>query len=199
MKKTPRLPAPELDGRRAELVEAAYALIAEKGLEGLRTRDIAAKVGINISTLHYHFETKEKLIAAVVDHVHVLFRTVRAPLRAGASSLDALRSLFESQAHRRRAQPELEIVLNELLVRARRDADVRAAVEEMLVTFRDIAEQLVSRCIADRFLRDDVDAKTVAGAVTALLMGTTMGVGLRPSPSMSSLTDLFLDQLLARG
>src|SRR4051812_37168261 len=64
------------DGRRRELVLAAYKLIAESGLEELRTRDIAAKVGINISTLHYYFETKEELIAAVVDHMTELFRTL---------------------------------------------------------------------------------------------------------------------------
>src|SRR3954470_10696985 len=68
------------DDRRAELVEAAYQLIAEKGIEGLRTRDVAARVGINISTLHYHFDTKEKLIAGVVDYATHLFQTVKVPL-----------------------------------------------------------------------------------------------------------------------
>jgi AcrR family transcriptional regulator len=79
-----------IDGRRRELVIAAYELIAESGLEELRTRDIAAKVGINISTLHYYFETKEDLIAAVVDHMTELFRTLRAPLPVGASALEEL-------------------------------------------------------------------------------------------------------------
>ncbi len=41
------------DGRRAEIAAAARALIVEKGVEGLRTRDIAERVGINIATLHY--------------------------------------------------------------------------------------------------------------------------------------------------
>ncbi|MBI4046729.1 MAG: TetR family transcriptional regulator, partial [Devosia nanyangense] len=39
--------------RRRAIAMAARQLIIEKGFEGLRTRDIADRVGINIATLHY--------------------------------------------------------------------------------------------------------------------------------------------------
>ena len=55
--------------RRQQLVLVAYRLIAEKGFEGLRTRDVADQVGINHATLHYHFPTKEDLIKGVVDYL----------------------------------------------------------------------------------------------------------------------------------
>src|SRR3954469_18553555 len=101
--------APPTDAGGRELVLAAYQLIAESGLEDLRTRDIAAKVGINISTLHYYFETKEELIAAVVDHMTELFRTLRAPLPANATALEELRHAFVTQAYRRRVEPWLDL------------------------------------------------------------------------------------------
>ena len=37
--------------RRQELVLAAYREIAQRGFEGLRTREVAAEVGVNIATL----------------------------------------------------------------------------------------------------------------------------------------------------
>src|SRR2546430_7157743 len=49
------------DERRRSLVLAAYDLIAEKGFEDLRTRDVAARAGVNIATLHYYFASKEDL------------------------------------------------------------------------------------------------------------------------------------------
>src|SRR5205814_2501858 len=55
--------------RRRDLLAATYELIAEKGLEGLRTRDIASRAKVNISTLHYYFGTKEALLGAVVRFV----------------------------------------------------------------------------------------------------------------------------------
>ncbi len=53
--------------RRREIAAAARSLIAERGFEGLRTRDIAARVGINVATLHYHVPTKEALIGLVAQ------------------------------------------------------------------------------------------------------------------------------------
>ena len=49
------------EDRRAAIARAARELIVEKGVEGLRTRDIAERVGINIATLHYHVPSKEAL------------------------------------------------------------------------------------------------------------------------------------------
>src|SRR5919197_2199765 len=61
----PVAPEPRADRRRA-LVAAAYRRIASGGFEGLRTRDVAADVGVNIATLHYYFPTKEALIRGVI-------------------------------------------------------------------------------------------------------------------------------------
>ena len=69
-------PRAAADGdRRGELVLAAYKRIAERGFEGLRTRDVASDVGVNVATLHYYFPTKEKLIEAVVALAMGRFRT----------------------------------------------------------------------------------------------------------------------------
>ncbi|HEX2646820.1 MAG TPA: TetR family transcriptional regulator, partial [Candidatus Dormibacteraeota bacterium] len=54
--------------RKQQLVKAAFTQIAERGFEGLRTREVAAEVGVNIATLHYYFPTKEALIRGVLEH-----------------------------------------------------------------------------------------------------------------------------------
>src|SRR5579862_5526382 len=59
---------PSRPDRRQALVAAAFRRIATDGFEGLRTRDIAADVGVNIATLHYYFPTKEALIRGVIGH-----------------------------------------------------------------------------------------------------------------------------------
>src|SRR6266568_257435 len=69
-------PKTQGDQRRRSLVLAAYHLIAEGGFERLRTRDIAARAGVNIATLHYYFARKEDLIRGVVDHLLYEFSTV---------------------------------------------------------------------------------------------------------------------------
>jgi AcrR family transcriptional regulator len=53
--------------RRAELVEAAARLFAEKGLDGTAVSDIVAAVGVSQGTFYWYFESKEQIADAVVE------------------------------------------------------------------------------------------------------------------------------------
>src|SRR5919108_1695094 len=75
--------------RQEELVAAAYRLLAARGFEGLRTRDVAAAVGLNVATLHYYFPTKEALIRGVVGHAMSRFRSTLSPAGAAGAPLKA--------------------------------------------------------------------------------------------------------------
>lgn len=67
-KKTPPLSAPTEEGeRRARLVQTAAALFAEKGFDGVSTRDIATAAQVNISLISYYFNGKEGLYLAVLE------------------------------------------------------------------------------------------------------------------------------------
>jgi AcrR family transcriptional regulator len=174
-------PSAAADGRRGELVLAAYRLIAERGLEELRTRDIAAEVGINIATLHYYFRTKEQLIAAVVEHMALLFRTLRAPLAEGASPLEELRHLFKTQLYRRRVEPALETVVQEMLLRSRRDDDVRAQVERLLLGWNQYVEAIIARGVREGDFASDIEPKLAAAIVTSFSIGMNLQHGVKPA------------------
>ena len=55
---------------KARILAAAEAVFAAKGFDGASTREIAAAAGVNISSLHYHWESKETLYFAVFEHVY---------------------------------------------------------------------------------------------------------------------------------
>lgn len=55
------------------LLEAARAEFGEKGIEAATTRGIAERAGCNEVTLFRHFESKQKLLAAVVQETSVEF------------------------------------------------------------------------------------------------------------------------------
>src|SRR5947209_134119 len=112
--------APAADRRRT-LVEAAYRRIAEGGFEGLRTRDVAADVGVNIATLHYYFPTKELLIQGVVEHAMDRFRTTLTP---HGSPADQLRTYFRGVRRLLQEEPQLGLVMGELGLRASRDPEL---------------------------------------------------------------------------
>jgi TetR/AcrR family transcriptional regulator, regulator of cefoperazone and chloramphenicol sensitivity len=57
---------------REALINAAGELFAARGLDGTSTRAIAAKAGVNIGGIHYHFGSKENLYSAAVTRVALL-------------------------------------------------------------------------------------------------------------------------------
>jgi AcrR family transcriptional regulator len=161
--------------RRQDLIEAAYTLIAEKGLEGLRTRDIAARAGVNISTLHYYFETKEALLVAVVQHVPERFTTEPARPRAAPWTL---RSHLEEAWDRFHADPHLNTVLQELTVRAHRDPATRAAFRLVHRGWNAVVEGVLREGIREGKLRADLDPRAGAYAVTSFTMGAMLQLGV---------------------
>lgn len=55
---------------REKIIDAATALITEQGgAENVTTRDIAARAGVGVGLINYHFQTKENLIALCVQRI----------------------------------------------------------------------------------------------------------------------------------
>jgi AcrR family transcriptional regulator len=52
---------------RREILKAAEESFAASGFVGATTRQVAARAGVNVATLHYHFGNKENLYRAVLD------------------------------------------------------------------------------------------------------------------------------------
>ena len=55
--------------RRGQLLEAAVALFAEKGIGEAKHADIAKRTGVSVATTFVYFPTREALIEAVLDAV----------------------------------------------------------------------------------------------------------------------------------
>jgi AcrR family transcriptional regulator len=158
-----------------EILNAAVAAIAEKGIEGLRTRDVAGRAGINISTLHYHFGTKERLLLAVLDHVvgilaaslqreHAIRKTAREELRA---HLNAAFRTF-------RGNPEFAAVLQELRIRAGRDRSAREAFRAVQRRWNATVEQILTRAAENGEMRRAIHPRAGAVIVTSFIMGITL-------------------------
>ena len=56
--------------RRAQIIEATVATIAEEGLAKASFAKIAARAKISPGLITYHFDTRDQLIAAVAESVH---------------------------------------------------------------------------------------------------------------------------------
>jgi AcrR family transcriptional regulator len=82
---------------KARILRHAEEVFAAKGFAGASTREIAAKAEVNISSLHYHWESKETLYYAVFQNIYDRIVQVvqasipadAAPRKTGRDSIDA--------------------------------------------------------------------------------------------------------------
>jgi AcrR family transcriptional regulator len=154
--------------RQEALIRAAYELLAERGFEGLRTRDIAAKVGVNIATLHYYYPTKEKLIRGVVGYAMGRFRSTLQP--AGSPG-EQLRAHFAGLRHLARKEPQLFAVMGELAMRARRDRAIAAIVRDVDAAWQKTLAALLRHAASEGALSKGTKADDLAALIVATLKG----------------------------
>jgi AcrR family transcriptional regulator len=57
------------DETRSRIIRAALKMFGERGFEGASTRDIATAAGVNPPALQYHFNNKEGVYVACVEHI----------------------------------------------------------------------------------------------------------------------------------
>jgi AcrR family transcriptional regulator len=158
--------------RRRAIADAARALIVEKGVEGLRTRDIAERVGINVATLHYHVPTKEALIGLVADTMREEFRnqSLLRP-RQHLTPAERLEHEFFDAREMYFEHPEVIAVMSELMERGRRDPVIKAAIKPILSKWREMLGDILADGVADGTFRPDLDP--VAGA--HIFVGSIIG------------------------
>lgn len=172
--------------RRRQIVEAALRLLADEGLAAVTTRRIAARLGLTEGALFRHFESKQAILAAGLDHLEALMfsEAAFAPHQRPADPLDELEAFF----HRRVALVAGpfalgHLVFSEQLVHATGDAGRRrvAAWQARSASFvRARLEALASqgrlRCdLSPEALVPVVQGQVLGFAVTRAIGGAAEG------------------------
>jgi AcrR family transcriptional regulator len=159
--------------RRRSLLQAAFDVIAMSGFEGLRTRAVAERAGVNIATLHYYFPTKQALIEGLAQFLSGIFASLHAPRPAstGRLALDHLRQEFIDARFYHEHYPELEVVLQELSLRANRDPAVKSALASLVSSWRSWVESFVTAGVADGTFRQDLDLEATIPMLMAVFAG----------------------------
>jgi AcrR family transcriptional regulator len=160
------------------LVLAAFHLIAEKGFEGLRTRDVAQRADLNIATLHYYFPSKEDLIRAVVAYMQERFANLHMPdtVWGQGGPLAEFRDDLKEIRFTWDMEPQLYLVLMELMLRAQRDPAIYPILQEMETHWQANITSYLARGVAEGVFRRDLDVTIAATALRIFVKGAVLEI-----------------------
>lgn len=57
-----------VEERRSDILETTCRVVIERGFAGTRVSDVAQRLGVSNSLIHYHFDSKESLLASAFEH-----------------------------------------------------------------------------------------------------------------------------------
>ncbi|MGF1648024.1 MAG: TetR/AcrR family transcriptional regulator [Kineosporiaceae bacterium] len=123
-----------MDTRR-QLINAATAVMAERGYSGASTKAVADAAGVTHGLVHYHFGSKLGLLMAVVTEAHRRTAEEVAAVR-DAVGPGAARLALQAASHRAHQRPEVFRLRYELFAVALREPEVAPAVARLLAEAR---------------------------------------------------------------
>jgi AcrR family transcriptional regulator len=170
---------------RERILAAAVRRIASEGIDDVRIARIAMDAGVSTSLVHYHFETREALLAEALDYSYT--RAGDARISAGklpvASHAERLQSMIDQCLPTTPSLHEDWVLWVELWLRAVRHPQLRPVAEELYARLRAwFADEIAAGVKDGEFERCDPDE--VADHVLALIDGfgvrTLIGDGQMP-------------------
>ena len=148
--------------RQEQILDTTLEIIAEKGLAGVNTSEIAQRIGIVPSALYRHFENKDALIDALLDRTHsILFENVRKISMESSGASKNLRSLFLLHIEFIRKNPGIpKLVFSDAAVfgSPERKKKVIFIVRNYMNKLKEIAE----KGIREGDLMNDISSEAVA-------------------------------------
>ncbi len=162
--------------QKSKIVQAAYKVIAERGFEGLRMREIARHAGLDHATLHYYFAGKEALINGVLDYIVQDLSIGRSRMESTQSATARKRLVAHFREHQRQTKehPEMFIVLSEINARSMRDPEIRSLVARNDDKWKAFVKALLDAGLQAGEFRRDLDVDATATLILATLRGLSV-------------------------
>jgi AcrR family transcriptional regulator len=156
---------------RERILEATSELMAEIGIDRVRTRAVAERAGVNPALVHYHFGSMSALVLEAAEHslIRELGPSIEA-LQSGATIYDGVGAILEwIERHGRRTPGST--ILAEAMVKATRDPAFRRWTRHASRRFRALILERLEAARDSGEVDPDLDLEAAAVLLAAALDG----------------------------
>lgn len=170
---------------RAALIEAATALLLDRGYEGTTLALLARRVRMTKGAIYHHFPDKQALLRAVVERVRRTWeREVGAHVPRAGDPLQRLGALFDHQARLVDEEPSLCLLVTGLMLQSRSlGRELTEVVEGITADLTELVRGVIADGQRAGAMRDDLDATALARAIVAVVKAVSCSRGTDPSRS----------------
>src|SRR5579863_284774 len=184
---------------RELILDKAYELAREGGLEGLSIGAVALSAGMSKSGVFAHFGSREQLQLALLDSVGDRFvEFVKTPALRESRGLPRLRKMIERWCEWSRVHQSGCVLLSAAAeYDGRRGGAIREHVLHQQAGWRDELRRAIRLAIDVGHLKKDTDTAELAFEIYSLMLGLHHDSGLFGYEEARHRTELALERLLA--
>jgi len=173
------------DQRRAEILAAAWQLIAQRGYHAVRIADIARVCGTSSAAVHYYFPGKQDVLNEALRYcVEQAFARQSAELRRVEDGRERLLRLIDMQLPRPGLVRDEWSIWLQFWSEAALRVELRPVHNEFYARWRDTVVRIIARGQRQRLFRADVVPEEAALRFTALTDGVAIQL-LTGAPGMT--------------
>jgi AcrR family transcriptional regulator len=164
----------KVEVRREEILATTVAQVSRLGFASTRVSDVAAALGISPGLVFYHFVSKDRLLAAALEHaVQSDLARLEVALARGKDPFDRLVQLLRLYAPEGKA-PGWTLWI-EAWASALREPALRRTMRRLDVRWRDALQDVITDGVAQGAFRC-ADPHASAQRLTALMDGLSVQV-----------------------
>ena len=183
---------------RDKITAAAARALCDAGLQGFTVGRVAAAAGVSTALVHYHFSTKQALLAAAAGQLATTWATGAAEAFGHGAGLETLDRLWETL--QRRAESGEERACAELRLAGGADRALAVALEEPRAGVREAIARRLPALLRELGSAAPAEGEELAAAIAAVLDGAALARATgRPAGEVRAAYDAFWLVLIAAG
>jgi AcrR family transcriptional regulator len=189
--------AVDRDARRAELGEAVWRVIRQRGVGEVSVRHVAEEAGWSRGIVQLYFRDKEELMLVAYERAAERARERNRRTTSGLTDLAAARALLLSYACPDEEQLTINAVLLGLQTRAVASARLAAAYEESMRAWRERTVAAFEDMQRRGAIGTALDARAAALDYFAFMLGLRLQTTIEPDLYGREEAAALVDQFLA--
>ncbi len=169
-----------VDERRQQILEATHRVTLERGLHDVRVADVANELNVSTGLIHYHFDTRDELIEAMLRETAAAeVAALRTAMNAIGTPEARLARLIEEYLPSLR-RDQSWVLWIDVWGEALRDANIRRISEDLDAAWVEVLAEVIADGVASGSFTS-ADPIESAWRLAAVLDGLGLQVVLHQS------------------
>ncbi len=145
--------------RQQQIINAALDIIAEKGIQGLTIKNLAAKIDVTEAAIYRHYENKIQILTHILENFEVGAKNVY--VNNSVSAIEKIEHIFQTHFDMFSKNPAIAaVIFSEELFR--NEEVLKHKVRDIINYNNEVITQILKDGQQSEHIRNDLPAENIA-------------------------------------